>query len=104
MFGRKKRHHHCINCNIENHPCHIHDKFEHAIPLSLATADDEFTIVCNPNPKCFELGLCHGSVIRIVKNNEYDRNLVIAVGDSRYIISRSVADYIMVTPLRCLSI
>ncbi|MCK9328430.1 MAG: FeoA family protein [Candidatus Cloacimonetes bacterium] len=98
MFGRKKRHKFCNQCNI-NRPCQIHTEYKHAIPLSLALADNEFSVICNPNPKCFELGLCHGNVIRVVKNNDYDRNLVIAVGDSRYIISRNVADNIMVNPL-----
>lgn len=99
MFGRQKRHDNCNNCQTKKNQCETTDKFEHAIPLSLAEAEREFIIICNPNPKCFELGLCHGNVIRIVKNNDYDRNIVVAVSDSRYIISRNVADFIMVEPV-----
>ncbi len=94
MIHRRKSR--CIEC----HRNHLHTgctvNHEHSIPLSVGEIEKDYKIICNPNPKCFELGLCHGNLIRIIKNNDYDRNLVIAVGDSRYIISRNVADKIMI--------
>lgn len=88
----------CHACDIKGEQSACGEKHEHSVPLSLADVDKEYKIICNPNPKCFELGMCHGNMIRIIKNNEYDRNIVIAVGDSRYIVSRNVADCIMVEP------
>jgi len=69
-------------------------KFENTIPLSDALINNNYKIVDNPNQKYFELGLYNGSEVYIFKTN--DRNLVIAVGASRYIIPKKVAKHIMV--------
>jgi Fe2+ transport system protein FeoA len=71
-------------------------KHEDAIPLAEGKLDKDYKILCNDNQKYLELGMYHGSIVRIIKNNEYDRNIVVAVGSSRYIISRNVAKFVMV--------
>ena len=67
---------------------------ENTIPLSDAKKELKYKIVNNPYQKYFELGLYNGSEIIVFKTN--DRNLVIAVGSSRYIIPRNIAKDIMV--------
>ncbi|MCL2064311.1 MAG: FeoA domain-containing protein [Candidatus Cloacimonetes bacterium] len=67
---------------------------ENLIPLSKAVINCKYKIVDNPNQKYFELGLYNGSEINVFKTN--DRNLVIAVGASRYILPQKVAKDIMV--------
>jgi len=86
----------CQNC-ASKHPEHIciHQR-EHAISLDQTKVDTEYSIVCNPYLKYFEMGLSHGSPILVIKNTSSDRNLIIGVGDSRYIISRNIAKRIMV--------
>ena len=70
-------------------------KNENTIPLSDAVIDRNYRIVDNPNQKYFELGLYNGGEIFVLKKN--DRNLVVAVGASRYIIPRKVANTIVVS-------
>ena len=66
-------------------------------PLSEGKIDTEYKVISNPKLKYIEMGLYHDSIVRIIKNNDCDRNLVIAVGDARYIISKNIAKTIMVS-------
>jgi len=72
-------------------------KNENIITLSQALIKCKYRIVDNPNQKYFELGLYIGSEINVFKTN--DRNLIIAVGASRYIIPQYIAKNIKVSPL-----
>ena len=69
-------------------------KIENTITLSQAEMNCKYRIIDNPNQKYFELGLYNGSEINVFKTN--DRNLVIAVGASRYIIPKKVGKEIIV--------
>jgi len=96
----------CNNCELNVHSestpqeerifgCKISHK--NAIPLADAVVDKDYNILCNTNQKYYELGMYHGSTVRIIKNNKSNRNLIVAVGSSRYIISRNIAKNIAVT-------
>jgi Fe2+ transport system protein FeoA len=78
--------------------CHHH---EHGMKsLEDAQEDMEYIILKNIHRKSFELGLYNGNTIKIIRNNHYQRNLIIAVGESRYIISKDIARHILIKEVK----
>jgi Fe2+ transport system protein FeoA len=81
------------NCNKHRRRCrHTGQKF----PLSNAETGSRHFIVLNPDKKTLEMGIYNGCVITIHKNEPADKNIVVGVGDSRYIIPRTTAEHILV--------
>ncbi|MDD3050928.1 MAG: FeoA family protein [Candidatus Cloacimonetes bacterium] len=58
--------------------------------------NEEMIIARNLDRKTVEMGLFCGANIKVIRNNENDQNLIVVVGDSRYIISREIAQMIYV--------
>jgi len=86
----------CEKCQTRHSEGKCIEQKSISMPLATTEIDQDYLIVCNPFPKYFEMGLSHGSNIHIIKNNTSDRNLIIGVGESRYIISRNIAKQILV--------
>lgn len=86
-WGRRKR---CQNRHCENRQC------PNQIFLDHADVELEYEILCNPHRKSFELGLFNGNKIKVIRNNDFQNNIIVAVGESRYIISREIARNISV--------
>ena len=78
---------HVNGCRLDN---------DQTIPLVEGRLDKEYSILCNNIQKYIELGMYHGNTVKIIKNDHSDRNLIIAVGESRYILSKNIAQNIMV--------
>jgi Fe2+ transport system protein FeoA len=53
-------------------------------------------VTCNNDLRTIERGLYHGVRITSLRNSESEPNIVIAVGDSRYVLDRRIASQIMV--------
>lgn len=90
MFFRKRRKHrealhHQMNSLTEN-----------CLSLDLAEIDQDYMITFNPHRKSFELGLHIGSIVRVIRNNDFQRNIIIAVAESRYMISKDIAKRIKI--------
>ena len=93
----KGRHRKSHNCTGEKR-C-IHGKgFGHChnTTLNNAVVNKKYVILSNPDRKTVEMGVFNGGIITVQKNDSTDPNLVIAVGESRYIMSRAVAERIIV--------
>jgi Fe2+ transport system protein FeoA len=50
----------------------------------------------NKDRKTLEMGLFSGALVTVIKNHPNDANMVIAVGESRYIIAKDTAQKIQV--------
>lgn len=59
--------------------------------LSSATQDSVVTIICNNDHKTVERGLYTGVKVKILRNEPEEPNIVIAVGDARYVLDRRIA-------------
>ena len=64
--------------------------------LSLVESESTVTIVCNNDHKTVERGLCTGVRVRVMRNQMDEPNLVVAVGDARYVLDRRIAKRIIV--------
>jgi len=53
-------------------------------------------ILCNNDIKTIERGLYHGVKITSFRNEPDEPNIVVAVGDSRYVLDRRIAEQIRV--------
>jgi len=71
-------------------------KKNHDSSLESALEDKQYKIISNPHQKSFELGLFNGNIITVIRNHCFQRNMIIAVSDSRYIISKDIARHIKV--------
>lgn len=49
------------------------------------------TIRSNPNAKSREMGLAPGAHVRMLRNHRRDHAVVVAVGDARFFVSRTIA-------------
>lgn len=81
LFGRRRR---CY--------CKVGD----CISLADLETGREGIITCNSDIKTIERGLYSGKRVSSFRNNPDEPNLVIAVGDSRYVLDRRVSRQIMV--------
>jgi Fe2+ transport system protein FeoA len=70
--------------------------FDNAYELSDIQEGKEVIIICNHDLKLIEMGLYVGSRIKVMRNSMSDPNIIIAVGESRYSLSREIANEILV--------
>lgn len=66
------------------------------ISLAEAPVGQNFVIVCNPDRKTMEMGIYPGGTVMVQKNDPTDQNIVVAIGNSRFIIPRELAQRIRV--------
>jgi Fe2+ transport system protein FeoA len=67
-----------------------------AHPLSDFAQGANVIVVSNKDRKTLEMGLFTGAHITILKNRPRDANMVVATGESRYIIDKEAAAKIQV--------
>ncbi len=53
-------------------------------------------VYCNDDIKTIERGLYLGVQVKVMRNDLTEPNLIVAVGDSRYVLDRRVAEHIRV--------
>ncbi len=68
----------------------------YAHPLSDFAQGAAVVIISNSDRKTLEMGLFSGALVTVIKNRPSDANLVVAAGESRYIISKEAAVKIQV--------
>ena len=93
MFGRFRRRQ-CgqrCGCGPTGEPgmCCTH-------PLSDFAQGAEVVVVANQDRKPLEMGLFTGAFITVIKNRPADANMVIAAGESRYILAKESAEKVQV--------
>jgi len=64
--------------------------------LAQAVTDSTVTITCNNDHKTVERGLYTGVQVKILRNEMNEPNLIVAVGDARYVLDRRIAKRIKV--------
>jgi Fe2+ transport system protein FeoA len=69
-------------------------------PLSRCAEDERVAVIANPDRQSVEIGLHRGAHVQILKNGLADPNIVVAVDDARYVLSRATANHIRVRPIR----
>ena len=85
--GRGRRHRHrCDNCHINRS----------RINLNEAEENKRYIVFINQDKKTIELGMYVNSIISVQKNDPNEQNIVVRVGESRYIIPRDIAKNIIV--------
>ncbi|MBN2460435.1 MAG: ferrous iron transport protein A [Candidatus Cloacimonetes bacterium] len=98
MFGHKKGRgkrsgnlfkHHGHGRHHRQHP-------EHVFTLDDARIGERYLILHNPDRKTVEMGIFCGSIVTVQKNDPVDQNLIVAIGETRYIIPRDLAGKILV--------
>ena len=94
MFRRFRRRHQCFQrCGRkpgeEPGTCCAH-------PLSDFAQGADLIVVSNSDKKTLEMGLFSGAHVVVLKNRPRDANMVIAAGESRYIIAKDSAEKISV--------
>jgi len=62
-----------------------------AHPLSDFAQGADLVVTSNSNRKTLEMGLFTGASVQVIKNRPNDANMVVAAGESRYIISKEAA-------------
>ena len=67
-----------------------------AHPLSDFAQGANVVVVSNSDRKTLEMGLFSGALVHVMKNRPGDANMVVAVGESRYIISKEATAKIQV--------
>lgn len=67
-----------------------------AHPLSDFAQGADVVIISNSDRKTLEMGLFSGAFVHVMKNRPGDANMVVAAGESRYIISKEAAQKIQV--------
>ncbi|MBN1948141.1 MAG: ferrous iron transport protein A [Candidatus Cloacimonetes bacterium] len=88
--GRGRRHKHCDRVQG------ICRRELGNISLAEAPLGQKFVIVCNPDRKTMEMGIYPGGIVTVQKNDSSDQNIVVAIGNSRYIIPRELARKIII--------
>jgi Fe2+ transport system protein FeoA len=69
------------------------------ISLSDLHEQDKAKITCNNDLKTIERGLYHGREVSVFRNESFEPNMIVAVGDARYVLDKRVAKLIMVRVL-----
>ena len=67
-----------------------------AHPLSDFAQGAHVVVISNSNKKTLEMGLFTGALVTVMKNRPTDANMVVATGESRYIIAKAAAAEIQV--------
>ena len=75
------------------HKCHCRGQ---KISLSTAAVGSRHCVITNPDKKTVEMGIFNGSIITVHKNEVSDQNIVVGVGNSRYIIPKTIASEIII--------
>ncbi len=77
--------------------CHCHRKngFAHR-PLDECAENERVCIHRNPDRQTMEMGLHNGGLVIMLKNDPSDNNIVVGIGNSRFILSKRVAKLIEV--------
>ena len=65
-------------------------------PLSECGEDEMHVIVENDDKQSMEMGLFAGARVRVIKNTLESLNMVVAINDSRYMLSKDTARMIRV--------
>ena len=91
MFGRffKKRQQQRCGRRVGQGLCCVH-------PLSDFAQGADVVVVSNGDRKTLEMGLFSGALVHVMKNRPSDTSMVVAAGESRYIISKEAAAKIQV--------
>ena len=66
------------------------------VNLNGAIPGNQYIVKFNPDKKTIEMGIYAGSIISVQKNEFDDPNIIVAVGESRYIIPRKTAEQILI--------
>eukprot|EP01156_Anaeramoeba_ignava_P011170 Anaeramoba_ignava/a482220_6.p1 GENE.a482220_6~~a482220_6.p1 ORF type:complete len:100 (-),score=0.98 a482220_6:309-608(-) len=91
MFGWLRNHRHCKN----HGKCRRHIHRDHTC-LTEGQESNEYIILCNNNRKTIEMGMYNGAVIKVLKNHPSENSIVVGVNDSRFILSKLLAESIMI--------
>ena len=67
-----------------------------AHPLSDFAQGANVIVISNSDKKTLEMGLFSGACVVVIKNRPNDANMVVAAGESRYIIAKEAAQKIQV--------
>jgi len=67
-----------------------------AHPLSDFAQGADVVVISNGDKQTLEMGLFSGALVHVMKNRPGDANMVVAAGESRYIISKEAAAKISV--------
>jgi Fe2+ transport system protein FeoA len=67
-----------------------------AHPLSDFADGADVVVLSNSDRKTLEIGLFSGALVHVIKNRADDASMVVAAGESRYIISKEAAQKIQV--------
>jgi len=67
-----------------------------AYPLNDFAQGANVVVVSNSDRKTLEMGLFTGALVTVMKNQPHAANMVVAAGESRYIISKEAAVKIQV--------
>jgi len=73
-------------------PCAIDQCFS----LDQLPVETSAVIICNRNLKTIERGLYIGMRISMFRNDDSEPNIIVAVGDARYVLDRRIAREIRV--------
>jgi len=65
-------------------------------PLSDFAQGADVVVISNSDRKTLEMGLFSGALVRVIKNRPNDANMIVAAGESRYIIAKEAAQKIQV--------
>lgn len=88
MFGRFFRKRKCQRCRRGQEDaqsiCCSH-------PLSDFAQGADVVVLSNGDRKTLEMGLFSGALVHVMKNRPGDTSMVVAAGESRYIISKEAA-------------
>ena len=97
MFGFGRRHRkgmgnglHKRHGQRENRGC------RKGISLDNCEVGERYMVKCNSEKQLLEMGLHPGAVVTVHKNDKEDNNIVIAIGDSRFIVPRETAKQVIV--------
>ncbi len=66
------------------------------VNLNGAIPGNQYIVKFNPDKKTVEMGIYAGSIISVQKNEFDDPNIIVAVGETRYIIPRMIAEQILI--------
>ena len=65
-------------------------------PLSDFAQGATVAVVSNSDRKTLEMGIFRGALVTVIKNQPHAANMVVAAGESRYIIAKEAARKIQV--------
>ncbi|HHE37312.1 MAG TPA: ferrous iron transport protein A [Candidatus Cloacimonetes bacterium] len=64
--------------------------------LNYGELGKKYVVISNPDKKTVEMGIFAGSMIEVQKNERSEPNIIVGVGESRYIIPRDLAEQILI--------